>query len=169
MRTFSTIRLARKKEKSEAAGIYGKCFDGGCGIIGIVDFPRKPKDSEYLSSSSGVWGNHLGWGVGTTGSSRNGPGVVGTSEINDGVIGGSKVYGRSGVWGNNTGRGYGVSGSSNAGIGIWGISKPTEGSIIDDSNDGIVGQTSNYGRSGVWGNNTGRGYGVSGSSTWVLG
>jgi hypothetical protein len=139
----------------EKAGVFGANALGGYGVIG------KTSSNER----TGVWGDNNRKGFGVKGSSRDGPGIGGTSINNDGVVGESKTPGRSGVWGNNTAPdGFGVSGSSVAGVGVQGISRKTEISFVDDSDDGVRGETSNKGKSGVWGNNTGEGFGVSGSS-----
>jgi hypothetical protein len=77
-----------------------------------------------------------------------------------------------GVWGNAP-NGTGVSGSSDNGTGVAAVSKAGAGVIaLSNSGEGVYGQGRNgvHGRSasatdsGVWGENTGSGWGVSGNS-----
>jgi hypothetical protein len=90
-----------------------------------------------------------------------------------------------GVWGTNSGTGIGVFGSSQSGIGVEAVSDSTETTTStaasfnvglmarSDSGDGIFssggrngihGQSASATDSGVWGENTGAGTGVAGSS-----
>jgi hypothetical protein len=65
----------------------------------------------------------------------------------------------------------GVSGQSNAGVGVWGQSigeewvqggpPPTDG-VLGDGRNGVHGRSASPADSGVWGESTGGGYGVSG-------
>jgi hypothetical protein len=104
------------------------------------------------SKDSGVWGENTSTGYGVSGST-NSPAP------------------QAGVWGHNFGSGYGVRGDSGSfGVGVWG-STVQPGTLADDG-EGVFGEGRNgvHGRSrsatdsGVWGENTSTGYGVSGST-----
>lgn len=169
------------------AGVLGEAWNGpgisGFSIAGDGVFGHGPSgvhgvSSDPTSNEVGVLGEHPGPGSGVKGTSVGGFGVHGLSTAKgaapasgEGVLGEgyTGVHGKvssagSGVWGENYGRGYGVAGSSahgNGVIGTAGGASPPDGV----NNNGVIGITTTETASGVWGNNTGSGYGVAGSST----
>jgi hypothetical protein len=137
----------------------------------------------------GVQGTTSGYGPALSGTSVNGAAVFGRSESGSAVIGlaaGTAEPGHgptgvlgctssntdSGVRGDNTGSGVGVSGSSVQGAGVVGRSQHGSGIIglaagtsePGHGPTGVLGCTGSGSDSGVWGDNTGGGFGVSGSS-----
>lgn len=123
------------------------------GVHGDTDSDQQSGVSGTNSSTTGgvgVSGNSLKKGIGVSGTSFAGIGVLGTSD--------SEIGEATNV---------GVLGRSKGGPGVRGFSTMTgPDPTFDNSADGVVGETSNKVRSGVWGNNTGLdgGFGVSGSS-----
>jgi hypothetical protein len=96
-----------------------------------------------------------------------GDGVVGIGK--NGVHGESSSPTDSGVWGDNLSSGYGVSGSSTHGNGVIGLAA---GARADGgTGNGVIGRTTSGSAtaSGVWGENTGSGYGVGGKSAGASG
>lgn len=144
----------------QSDGVLG---DGKNGVHGV----------SLATTGAGVLGEHKVGGQGVLGTSVSGEGVVGIGR--NGVHGQSASPTDSGVWGENTGSGYGVAGSSTgSGYGVAGISAHGNGVIglaagvappAGVNNNGVIGVTNTATDSGVWGNNTGSGYGVAGSST----
>jgi hypothetical protein len=113
----------------------------------------------------------------------NSVGIVGSCSKGNGVVGQSASENDSGVWGNNTGGGYGVGGSTNGGLagpggpkgivaGVWG-SNSGQGAGVRGTNSngdgvfgegklGVHGQSSSAVDSGVLGENSAGGIGISG-------
>jgi hypothetical protein len=123
--------------------------------------------------TSGVYGEHKAFesqpktptrGFGVCGTSEVGPGVRGESIVDSGVEGESHAAGKSGVFGKGLLGAAGVLGLGIADVGIRGVSITRPQSLVNEAKDGVAGETSNAGRSGVWGNNTGSGFGVAGTS-----
>jgi hypothetical protein len=129
----------------------------------IIEFQT---NSNSIDTGAAISGNT----VGVAGSSAQGPGVVGTATNHDGVQGHSSVGGRSGVWGDNQASGVGVAGSSVNGVGVSGSSgsstslSETGDGVFGFGKNGVHGESRSFSDSGVWGNNTGAGAGVAGSS-----
>jgi hypothetical protein len=129
-----------------AAGVTTVAFAASDAIVGRSGSP----------AHSGLWGDNTGAGYGVSGST-------------DSVA-------AAGVWGANAGAGVGVRGTAGAGgIGVRGFAADGTGvggsstngvGVTGDSSatDGIVGASNALAHSGVWGHNTGGGYGVSGST-----
>jgi hypothetical protein len=140
---------------------------------GPIDLPGPFPEKRVTGSSSSGTGvlSQSNFGVRVWGQSFGDPALAGSQPISDGVLGEGKngVHGRSlsptdsGVWGENTGSGYGVAGSSAHGNGVIGLAAgaPRPAGI---HNNGVIGITTTATDSGVWGANTGSGYGVAGSS-----
>jgi hypothetical protein len=91
-----------------------------------------------------------------------GVGVLGSGEI--GIFGESQ--GGDGVYG-TSGSGSGVNGESENGAGVRGTSQKSDGVYAETTqgSNGIHAKSSNASGSGVWGENAGGGYGVSGSTS----
>jgi hypothetical protein len=140
---------------------------------GPIDLPGPFPEKRVTGSSSSGTGvlSQSNFGVRVWGQSFGDPALAGSQPTSDGVLGEGKngVHGRSlsptdsGVWGENTGSGYGVAGSSAHGNGVIGLAAgaPRPAGI---HNNGVIGITTTATDSGVWGANTGSGYGVAGSS-----
>ena len=138
-------------------------------------------------ASKGSSGTTPSWPCGVCGESNTGFGVFGASASSDGVHGlttssgaASGVYGESkistgvGVAGVNNAKGHGVKGTSgtssgatpSAPCGVWGDTATGIGVFgTSASGNGVVGETSSTGNSGVAGINTGGGHGLYGRST----
>src|SRR5262249_34294818 len=108
---------------------------------------------------------------------RKGFGVKGTSDVGDGVIAIGKTFGVNAQSGTgeaavlgNAGSGYGVEGLSATGTGVVGSGPTgvtgagTNVGVFGDGKNGVHGHSVSPTDSGVWGENTGAGYGVSGST-----
>jgi hypothetical protein len=112
-----------------------------------------PATAASASSSSSCVHDHYGeWWAGDAGTGlrvdstvNNGTGLLGVANF------GESAYG---VWGSSAG-GRGVQGDSGTGVGVAGVS---------GSGDGVSGTASASNKSGVYGHNTGSGYGVFGRS-----
>lgn len=145
------------------SGVWGENTNGGFGVSGSTNAA-----SGARGVIAGVWGSNTGAGAGVRGTSGSGDGIFG--EGRNGVHGHSGSATDSGVWGENNGRGFGVSGFSPGGVGVWGSTTVAD-TLVDDG-EGVLGDGKNgvHGRSrspsdsGVWGENTGSGFGVSGST-----
>jgi hypothetical protein len=95
---------------------------------------------------------HADAGFAISGTSNSGRGVAGESNIGDGVHGES-TYGN------------GVSGSSQSSRGVFGISNSSSGMYgYSDLNNGVFGESAAAAASGVYGENTAKGYGRAGRS-----
>jgi len=143
------------------------------------------------STGSGVSGSSDS-GIGVSGSSTTGDGILGTGARN-GVHGQSSSVHDSGVWGENIHGGYGVSGSTEStdAAAVWGDNKGLGPGVSGTSalGDGVFGRSSDTSNTlgpnisgvhgqgmsaplaggiattnGVWGENTGAGDGVVGTS-----
>jgi hypothetical protein len=115
--------------------------------------------------------------AGVVGTSQGGVGVFGTSgDIASLGVFGSADIGVQGVSPDGTGvsghsgTGHGVTGDSQTGNGVTGFSNSGNG-VFGQGKNGVHGQSLSASDSGVWGENTQKGYGVSGStnSDFVLG
>ena len=111
--------------------------------------------------------------AGVLGESNNGPGVIGRSVFYGGGIPPKEPIGggtSDGVWGESAGTGvHGISNGSGDGVLGQGQQTGVHGKggvqgVLGEGLNGVVGSSSAANASGVWGNNTGTGYGVSGSS-----
>jgi hypothetical protein len=105
----------------------------------------------------GVFGEGQNYGVHGKSSSHTAPGVYGESDGYEGVRGVSHSA-HGGVVGVNDGKVTTVEG---AGPGVYGTSQGSDG-VLGIGRNGIHGQSASPTDSGVWGENTGAGYGVSG-------
>ncbi|HMG36911.1 MAG TPA: hypothetical protein VKM94_23475 [Blastocatellia bacterium] len=75
-----------------------------------------------------------------------------------------------GIWGRNSGTlGIGVFGSSTKYKGVYGVADLDDGVFGTSNKNGMHGRTASGGDSGVWGENTGSGFGVAGSSVNGIG
>src|SRR5262249_262095 len=107
-------------------------------------------------------------GVGVSGESTSGVGVLGKSQGNDGIVGVSDSSGRSGVHGRNSareGKSFGVFGTcgSRQGAGVFGTNDSSGDAVLGSSrhgggvrgasenNDGVCGHANVIGKSGVYG------------------
>jgi hypothetical protein len=130
-------------------GVYGSSANGG-GVVGISSAWRGVYGETSAAGSTGaagVWGSTKSVG---------GVGVVGYATQSDsiGVKGAASVVGGVGVWGEST-QNTGVFGVSTLGAGVWGQSKDASG---------VYGTSTGQYSSGVFGVNTGSGYGVHGKA-----
>jgi hypothetical protein len=105
-------------------------------------------------------GQSRGASPGVSGFSTTGHGVVGTNAS----ASGSPPKSSSGVWGDSA-DGYGVYGASRANAGVQGFSAGFDAIIGEGGKNGVHGISASSTDSGVWGENTGAGYGVSGFSS----
>ena len=135
-------------------GVFGQGQSGG--VYGVTT----------NAQSSGVQGENL----------------VGGGLRGNGVTGLCNQSGGSGIWGNNNGGGTGVTGTSDTGegvvgrgsrSGVHGVTTDSQSSGVQGDNLGNTGPNTGNGvtglcdqpkGSGVWGNHTGGGWGVSGTS-----
>lgn len=89
----------------------------------------------------------------------SGIGFSGSSAQGDGIVGSSASSTKSGIWGNNTGGGHGIAGSTsgNSTAGVWGSNSGSGFGLKGTSSTGA----------GVYGSTAGTGaaYGISGEST----
>jgi hypothetical protein len=136
-------------------------FPKGAGVVGVslegIGVYGRSEDAHRSS----IAGFHKNKGEAITGKSKGGIGVHGISENVGVAIDDSSV----GVMGECTGKNPGVKGKSLGGIGVVGESLSEAGvSGSSDTNDAVQGHCKVAGRSGVWGDNTTKGFGVSGSS-----
>jgi hypothetical protein len=159
----------------EGNGIEGVAGADGEGVFATSAGGNGVHGRTGNATTSGVYGENTGAGPGVAGSGASGEGVFGTSGMGNGVHGRTGNGTTSGVYGENTGAGPGVSGSSVSGIGVQGISSTGNGlfgrSVSGDAvlgtsttGNGVHGISVNNVNSGVWGENTLDGPGVSGSS-----
>lgn len=136
-------------QSNTGAGVRGESLgEGGGTIHGIPQPWSAPGDGVYGRGTPGVHGvSAFAAGDGVFG--EGGPGVHGRATIAD-----------SGVWGEHPGH----PGQAGVGIGVKGTSVSGDGIYGTGAHNGVHGQTASSGDSGVWGDNTGGGYGVSGST-----
>jgi hypothetical protein len=153
--------------QGEGYGV-GSASTTGDGVIGVSS---SDTSDAAVKIPSGVLGIHTGVGAGVTGSSSSGDGVAGSSISGDGVLG----QGVNGVHGqSNAETGIGVLGenlngtrSGAGGAGVTGNSVSGDG-VVGQGVNGVHGRSSAiYPGSGVLGENTGSGTGVTGSSNGV--
>jgi hypothetical protein len=113
------------------------------------------------SSDSGVWGENVAGGYGVFGSTST-----------------SGIGGAAGIAGLNNGSGPGLRGASQNGAGIYGFAANSEGLYARSGNtdgttpgttrSGVHGVTDSASAAAVWGENTGLGEGVKGSSASTI-
>jgi len=108
------------------------------------------------AAHSGVWGDNTSGGYGVSGS---------TSSATTAGVWGSNAGTGIGVRGTAAAGGIGVRGAVDSGTGVVGVATSGIGVRGDSqTTDAILGTSNAGAHSGVWGNNTGGGYGVSGST-----
>jgi hypothetical protein len=146
------------------AGVYGTSINGP-GVRGYV-----------LNNNSGVLGESLGNGEGVYGTSIDGVGVRGTSLSDYGVYAETGNIYLAGLYAtNSSGRGYGVhaSGGTVDGIGVYGTAGGSGGWFEATAGNGVYGSGTVNGvwgvstgavSSGVYGYNSGGGFGVAARS-----
>ena len=136
-------------QSNTGAGLRGESLgEGGGTVHGIPQPWSPPGDGVYGRGTPGVHGvSAFAAGDGVFG--EGGPGVHGRAGIAD-----------SGVWGEHPG----LPGQAGVGVGVKGTSVSGDGIYGTGAHNGVHGQTASSGDSGVWGDNTGGGYGVSGST-----
>jgi hypothetical protein len=126
-----------------------------------------PFAGNVSSSGNGFEVTNMGTGLPSVAIAGKGTGTGGVGVLGTGTAAG--VFGESsaadGVHG-QTVNGAGVSGESQNGNGVRGSSAKAEGVYGETllGSNGVHGKSANSGGSGVWGENTGGGYGVSGST-----
>jgi hypothetical protein len=123
-------------------GVFIPASDGvlGIGLNGV-------HGQSSSATNSGVWGENSAGGVGVSGTSASGDGVLGQGARN-GVHGETGSATASGVLGQNTGAGVGVSGSGTSGTGISGTSVSGAGVSGSSTSGAGVSGTSTTGNAG---------------------
>jgi hypothetical protein len=165
-------------------GIVGSST-GGYGLMGVstssegVNGESTSGQGIHGRSSNpaydGVWGENTTNGVGVGGSATTtGTGVFGLSSTGKGVMG----AGGTGVFGTSS-SGVGVEGMSTSSYAVYGVISSNSSAVYGYNNgtlagegvrgqsmsgDGVHGRSDNVNKSGVWGENSTNGYGVSGST-----
>lgn len=171
-----TIRISSSGGPSNSVAKTGDMMSGSLSIItpGILGFGAQTRQmidlwnnngadygigvqaSTFYQRSGAPAGGFAWYKGGVHSDAQNDPGTNGTTLMALSSSGNLQVNasaGASAVSGNNP-NATGVSGTSSIGEGVYG-----------SGNNGIHGESLSIGGSGVWGNNTGGGAGVSGSST----
>jgi hypothetical protein len=121
-------------QSTTGVGVKGSSISGTAGVYGTSAASGvMGETTSTVVTDSGVLGHNPGPGVGVTGYSASGFGVVGHTDSgsagvsgfgpNNGVSGQTGNATSSGVLGQNSGNGSGVSGSSQGGIGVSGSSQ----------------------------------------------
>jgi hypothetical protein len=157
-----------------AAGVQGETNSttfGAAGILGRIN-PTSPGgysagvhgiNNGTNTYGFGVWGEHLGGGIGVLGESSSGPGVKGDSSSGIGVWGHSATRGVVGTIDTSCAGSYGVGGCALSAEGVHGVS--SSGSGVhgkSTSGDGVLGESDS--QPGVYGYSN-SGSGVVGEST----
>ncbi len=152
--------FGRADEGLDAYGVLGQSRDG-VGVLGRTNFGNGVRGESNLAS--GVFGQSSG-GVGVGGYSSQESGVSGYTEAT--FTGNPNAAGVRGTASANDGVGvlgrgyYGVRGESTSWAGVWGESTNASG---------VVGLSAGQFSGGVYGENTGIGYGVYGVSDGSIG
>ena len=145
-----------KSTATGSIGVWGEGVDN-TGVYGLSQ------------GGKGVWGSSTSES-GVFGISDSWAGVWGESTGASGVVGMSAAQYSAGVWGENTGQGYGVYGKSPDNVGVRGESTTWAGVWGSSTGaSGVVGVSAGQYNGGVYGENTGLGYGVYGKSPDGLG
>jgi hypothetical protein len=135
-------------QSNTGAGLRGESLgEGGGTLHGIPQPGSPPGDGVYGRGATGVHGVSASGGDGVFGEGGNG-------------VHGRATIAESGVWGEHPG----LAGHAGVGIGVKGTSVSGDGVYGTGARNGVHGQTASPGDSGVWGENTGGGNGVAGST-----
>jgi hypothetical protein len=150
-----SVAYAALPNSGQSDGVLGE--GGKNGVHGV----------SVAATGAGVLGEHKGGGQGVLGSSVSGVGVEALSTSGTGILAISST-------------GIGVQAISTSGTGVQGSSGPILGGglgggpvtgdgVVGIGKNGVHGQSASPTDSGVWGNNTGAGYGVAGSTNSSFG
>lgn len=161
-------------------GVFGNNTgaSGGEGVHGESTGGHSIHGRSSNPAYDGVYGESTTNGIGVEGSATtNGIGVFGISSTGRGVFG-TGTSGGTGVLGTSTG-GVGVQGSSTSSYAVYGVTSSNSSAVYGYNNgtlagegvrgqsmsgDGVHGRSDNGNKSGLWGENTANGYGVSAST-----
>jgi hypothetical protein len=143
--TDGDVQLQAQPTASCVPGTDANCENATTGIVNVFGtdaFYAFSKDNGVHGQSSssihsGVWGENINGGYGVAGSTDS-----------------TFASATAGVWGSNAGNGPGVVATSTSGEAL--LAKSTDNAVDAQSSSPV--------HSGVWANNTGGGYGVSGST-----
>jgi hypothetical protein len=104
------------------AGVLGMTDSAGANAVGVLG---QVNPAGSASDSAAVKGVNSGAGIGVSGQSASGYGVLGTGKY--GVVGTSAAADGSAIWANNSGAGDGIYGGATTGRGVYGIHQSSTG------------------------------------------